>query len=156
MSCAGGEETCDEEAAETRRPRESASTEEAESALRVLIIDDEPQIGVTLKILLRDHEVLVLSSGLEAQRAVAERPFDVILFDLTLRGLDGIEFEAWLRTEHPHLVPKLVLMTGGAYTEEARSFVRGLPAQRHLSKPFTSKQIESLLLSFKTSASVPR
>ena len=66
---------------------------------RVLVIDDEPQILRALRINLsvRGYEVLTAASGGEALRTAADRRPDVIVLDLGLPDMSGIEVLAGLR-----------------------------------------------------------
>lgn len=116
--------------------------------MRVLVVDDEPLIGTTLRILLDEHEVKVASSGLAA-RELLERgeAFDAILCDLMLADFSGMDLARWLGGARPELSDRLVFMTGGAFTDEARSFLRAVPPARQLEKPFTTEQIMRVLRS---------
>lgn len=116
--------------------------------LRVLVVDDEPLIGTTLRILLDEHDVEVANSG-EAARARFEagEHFDVILCDLMLNDLTGMELARWMQDARPDMSERLVFMTGGAFTDEARSFLRDVPETRRLEKPFSTEEIMRLLRS---------
>ena len=117
-----------------------------ERRLSVLVVDDEPLIGTTLRILLDDHDVTVETSGRSARdRLDEDQSFDVVLCDLMLDDVTGMELARWLSEAHPEMVERLVFMTGGAFTEEARAFMRNVPRQRQLEKPFSSDQIQTLL-----------
>ncbi len=114
--------------------------------MRVLVIDDEPLICTTLRILLDEHEVRVVSSGREARELLAAGgSFDVILCDLMLDDFSGMDLARWLESARPDLLDRLVFMTGGAFTDEARRFLRGVPPTRRLEKPFSSEQITRIL-----------
>ena len=113
------------------------SVHEGRALVRVLIVDDEPLIGTTLKVLLADdHDVEFASSGSDA-RALLERDqgFDVILCDLMMPGVNGMDLYAWLRKADPELATRMVFMTGGVFTEEARAFLDSIPNAR-IEKPF--------------------
>lgn len=66
---------------------------------RVLVIDDEPQILRALRINLsaRGYEVLTAATGAEALRCAAEHTPDVVILDLGLPDISGIEVLAGLR-----------------------------------------------------------
>jgi len=114
----------------------------------VLVVDDEPLIGTTLRILLDDHEVTVASSGLAARDLLARGGgYDVVLCDLMLTDFSGMDLARWVESARPELKDRLVMMTGGAFTDEARAFLRGVPATRQLEKPFSSDQIMRILRS---------
>ena len=69
------------------------------SKTRVLVIDDEPQILRALRINLsvRGYEVSTAATGAEALRSAADHRPDVIVLDLGLPGMSGIEVLAGLR-----------------------------------------------------------
>lgn len=108
----------------------------------VLVVDDEPLIGTTLRILLEDHVVSVVTSGRAARDALERGDrFDVVLCDLMLEGFSGIDLARWLERERPELSDRLVFMTGGAFTDEARLFLRTVPRGRQLEKPFSADEV---------------
>lgn len=118
-------------------------------SLRVLVVDDEPLIGTTLRILLDHHDVTVVTSGRAARDLLREDAgFDVVLCDLMLDDFSGMDLSRWLNEENPALAQRVVFMTGGAFTEEARAFLRDVPRRRQLEKPFSSEQIHGVLAAF--------
>jgi CheY-like chemotaxis protein len=57
---------------------------------RVLIVDDEPGVRESLRLILKDRaSVSVAASGEQALEAVASHAFDVILLDILMPGMDG-------------------------------------------------------------------
>ena len=92
---------------------------------RVLIIDDEELlIRSFARILGRDHEITALSSAAEAlRRAASGETWDVILCDLQMPVVDGVEFFERLNRSRPDLIARVAFVTGGAFTPRARSFL---------------------------------
>ncbi len=78
------------------------------AGIRVLVVDDEPQILRALRINLRvrDYQVDVASTGTEALEMAARHPPDLVILDLGLPDLDGVEVIQGLRgwTKAPILV----------------------------------------------------
>jgi CheY-like chemotaxis protein len=103
----------------------------------VLVIDDEPMVGAAIARLLRnDHQVQVVTSAGEALARCAEpASFDVILCDLMMPGMTGPEFFQEILRICPSLARRIVFMTGGAFTPEARKFVSEV-ANQIVEKPF--------------------
>ncbi len=104
------------------------------TAHRVLVVDDDPQILRALRINLAAHgyEVLLAADGAAALRAAADGHPDVVLLDLGLPDLDGVEVIEGLRgwTGVPIIV--LTARTGG--TEAVRALDAG--ADDYVTKPF--------------------
>jgi PAS domain S-box-containing protein len=114
--------------------------------LRLLVVDDETAIGRTLAIALSDtFDVSTVASGREALALLATgRPFDVVLCDLMMPDVSGMDVYERVAVERPDLAPAFVFVTGGAFTARARAFVDtvGLPV---LEKPFDLGKLPELL-----------
>jgi PAS domain S-box-containing protein len=93
---------------------------------RVLVIDDEPMIGVMIRRLLTAHcDVLPLTSAREALRRIAaDERFDAILCDLMMPRMNGMEFYAELQALAPEMARRTGFLTGGAVTAQARRFLQ--------------------------------
>lgn len=87
------------------------------SAARVLVVDDEESMRITLaaNLELEGHEVVEAATGEEALLRVREQPVDVVLADIRMPGLHGVELYRHLRRERPGL--PVVLMT--AFAQES-------------------------------------
>lgn len=109
---------------------------------RVLIIDDVENVGVSLKRLLsHHHEVDCFFRAREALEALTEgRRWDIILCDLSMPEMDGMQFVAALEAAAPALVPHVILMTGGAFTTETDDFLRQWPYGR-IEKPASPQRL---------------
>lgn len=106
---------------------------------RVLVVDDEAPLAKTMRRALEDeHEVVVVTSATEAvERIRGGERFDLILCDLMLPGLSGVDFHGWVGRHAPELVKTIVFSSGGAYTPHAAAFLRRADV-RHIEKPFPS------------------
>ncbi len=127
-------------------PREQSLPPSSASALerkqRILIVDDEPRLAVTLKMLLRDHDVEVADGGRRAlERIDRDRAFDVLLCDLMMVDVDGVDVYERVRAAVPGLEKRIIFMTGGAFTSRASEFLASIP-NVCLEKPF---QVDELL-----------
>lgn len=96
---------------------------------RVLVIDDEPLLGIAVKrALSREYEVVVLSDAADAlPRLQAGERYDVVLCDLMMPRMDGIEFYRQLSATLPSEAGRIVFITGGALTARVESFFRQVP-----------------------------
>ncbi|MCB9622162.1 MAG: MASE1 domain-containing protein [Sandaracinus sp.] len=103
---------------------------EKRRALRVLVLDDDDAIREVVRTALEmeGHEVEGVADGQEAIERTGAHPFDVVLLDLTMPGLGGVEVLHGIRQRHPKM--PAVLMSG--YDESQ------LPHDEvFLAKPFT-------------------
>jgi two-component system NtrC family sensor kinase len=80
----------------------------------------------------------------EGLAAVEAQPFDMVLCDVMMPGGGGERFWAELLVRRPALMNRVVFMTGGAATQEARAFVRRQP-RPILVKPFEVAALDELL-----------
>jgi DNA-binding response OmpR family regulator len=114
-------------------------SEETTTTARVLVVEDDEAIADVLRRSLRaeGHEVRSAADGVDALTAAAQFVPDLVLLDLGLPGLDGVEVCRRLRAESD--VPILIL-TARADTEDR---VEGLDtgADDYLVKPFERKEL---------------
>ncbi len=103
-------------------------------ALRVLIVDDEALVARSVARMLKDYTSVIAGSGSEALTLCAQGDFDMILCDMMMPGMDGSEFFAALSRARPELLDRVVFMTGGAFTDQATSFLAN-HKNRWLQKP---------------------
>ena len=109
------------QAAGTETPAEgnrADSRERVMSRARILIIDDEPLLGQTLRFAFQDkHDVEVAASGREAlERLATDSNYDLVLCDLMMPDFSGMDLYDAVAAEVPGVVEKMLFMTGGAYT----------------------------------------
>jgi CheY-like chemotaxis protein len=113
---------------------------------KVLVIDDEESLAQAVRrFLANDHEVEALTNGREAlERILAGTRYDVILCDLMMPQMTGMEVhEAILRID-PSQARRMVFLTGGAFTQSAREYIESVPNQR-IEKPFDLKALRALV-----------
>lgn len=89
------------------------------AAIRVLLVDDEEQFLATTKVLLdkRGIETLTAASGMEALRILQERPVDVVILDVKMPGMDGVEVLRMIK-QQGYLV-EVIMLTGHAAVDSA-------------------------------------
>jgi DNA-binding NtrC family response regulator len=112
---------------------------------RVLVVDDEPSIGLSLEKLLiaAGHDVLLAQDGGEALRLYQEHGADLIILDVFMPGTDGLEILSALLARVPR--PTIIAMSGGAQGMDLLHEAKLLGAFRTIDKPFTAAQIMSLV-----------
>lgn len=113
---------------------------------RILVIDDEPALCRSLVVLLDDsHDVTAVSRGAEAIALLKDSPsFDVILCDLMMPEVSGIDIYAELQDRAPTMVNRVVFMTGGTFTERAARFLKSVP-NTCLNKPFSYDALQTVI-----------
>lgn len=92
---------------------------------RVLVVDDEPVLLMLMCQILRfDHEVDGTSDPRDAfARVERGERYDVILCDLVMPGMTGMELHGRIRDSWPDVAEKMIFLTAGAFTEEAGRFL---------------------------------
>ena len=125
-------------------PSSTRGEAEPELHARILIVDDEPRLAVILRSLLHQHEVVVAGSGREALAQLAKGPFDVVLCDLMMPEMSGIELYQAIGERFPGLEKKVVFMTGGAFTTRATEFL-GRIRNPCLEKPFKFAELSATI-----------
>jgi signal transduction histidine kinase/DNA-binding NarL/FixJ family response regulator len=112
---------------------------------KVLVIDDEPLITRILQKGLARHDVVVASQAKDALARIEQgEAFDVILCDLMMPDVSGIDVHEHLTRTHPEIAMRMVFMTGGAFTSKAKLFLATVPNER-IDKPFSIAQIKQLV-----------
>ncbi|HTB77665.1 MAG TPA: ATP-binding protein [Polyangiaceae bacterium] len=113
---------------------------------RLLIVDDDEKVGQSLAYLLRtDHDVEVsVEPRAIAERLLAGERFDVILCDLMMPGMTGMELHATVAKRAPEQADRFVFVTGGAFTPAATAFV-GRVSNTVLMKPYDLRALNAAL-----------
>ena len=106
---------------------------------RVLVVEDDPRLASTLDRVLaaEGHDVEVAADGNDALHRARERPFDLVVLDIMLPGLDGISVCRRLRSTGS--VPILLLTALGGTEERVRGLDSG--ADDYLVKPFAYEEL---------------
>jgi CheY-like chemotaxis protein len=112
----------------------------------VLIIDDDARLARSVKALLDDeHDVEVETSSPSAlARLVGGDRFEVVLCDLMMREMTGMDLYDRLRAEKPEATRAFVFMTGGAFTARAQNFLDGVD-NPCLDKPFVRRELVAVI-----------
>jgi CheY-like chemotaxis protein len=108
----------------------------------ILLIDDELTMQRALKRLLqhRGHEVTTAANGQEGLTALETRSYDIILCDMRMPTLDGPEFYHELERRHPHLLSRIIFLTGDVMSPESEAFFARVDCLR-LEKPFKAQEV---------------
>lgn len=119
-------------------------------AIRVLVVDDEPEIRLLLRLILEQSECCMAfaDAAEEALRCVERFQPELILLDVGLQGgPDGLSLCSTLKQAAAGAFPVVVMLTA-ADDAQTVARARGCGADGYLTKPFTPTQILGLLDSF--------
>ncbi len=113
---------------------------------RVLVVDDEGLLGAAIvRGLSATQEVRAVTNAKDALAlfAAGER-FDVVLSDLMMPEMTGMDFYEQLSKTMPDQAGRMIFMTGGAFTEQAASFIERFP-KRVVAKPLDLSELRRLI-----------
>jgi PAS domain S-box-containing protein len=124
--------------------REESDTHRAAApAARILVVDDEPLICEMVCDALATHDVVAVANGRDALERIIHEDWDLILCDMILPELSGLDVYKQLQVDRPDALDKLVFMTGGALSGKGPRLPDGARARR-LEKPFSIKSLRAL------------
>jgi CheY-like chemotaxis protein len=110
-----------------------------------LLVDDEPSVVRALQRALREHELVVAFSGVEAIEVLdSGQDFDIVFCDLMMAQLSGMEVFDIVKRRYPNLQDRFVFMTGGAFTQQAKDFLSGV-SNPVVEKPFDIRALRLLV-----------
>lgn len=138
----------------TEKPKVHILTHKASAALtgcRVLVADDEESIRETLAQILETEGCLVASTpdGRLAMDLIRKSPPDIVITDLKMPNIGGIELYNILKKEQPTLSKRVIFLTGDILDDKTEGFLKesGLP---FILKPFDPKELIKLIRSILT------
>jgi PAS domain S-box-containing protein len=113
---------------------------------RVLVVDDEVVFASSLRRLLaREHQVTVVHSGREAiERITGGLEVDVIVCDLMMPDLTGVDVHQHLSEHFPDLARRMIFLTGGAVSSSAQQFLDRI-GNRWFEKPCDIQDLRSAI-----------
>jgi CheY-like chemotaxis protein len=136
--------SAEEGEAETMESKEEPTTAAAEGRISVMIVDDEPIVGKRLKPALAKHgfDVEVFELPTEALKRLGEKEFDIVVTDLRMEEVDGIQVLEHIMSSKSNT--RVVLITGYATVDVAReALVKG--AFDFIAKPFKPKDLKAVI-----------
>ncbi len=110
---------------------------------RILVVDDEAAVRTAIRKFLSrsDHEVVEAADGETALTMYRKDPVDVVIMDIYMPVMDGIETTIRLKHEFPDV--KIITVSGGGHMEKTKVLQReaGLGVVRTLAKPLHERDI---------------
>jgi CheY-like chemotaxis protein len=92
-----------------------------------------------------DHDVLVADSGKEALTLLEkDRAFDLVLCDLMMADVSGVDLHAWLAQTDPALARQVVFMSGGVFVPKVADYL-GRVGNLRIAKPFDAAHLKRLV-----------
>lgn len=112
----------------------------------ILVVEDQVVVANALvRLLSAEHEVTCVRSSREALVQIESgRSFGVVLCDLMMPDMTGMDLFADLSRSAPQLAERVVFMTGGVFTPRAREFLERVPNPR-IEKPFDWDQLRAIV-----------
>ena len=96
------------------------------------------------RILAAEHDAVSVTSGREALERLAGEPFDLILCDLMMPDMTGMDLHAELSARLPDYADRMIFLTGGAFTPRAREFLDRVH-NPWIEKPVELQQLRALV-----------
>lgn len=118
-----------------------------ENQKRMLIVDDEETLTFSLYqtfiLAKKDYEVITASSGEEAIGKLREQYFDLVISDISMPGMNGLELLSTIKKQFRGT--EVIIMT--AYgSQEKRDEAMFLGARYYIEKPFEIKEFKQLVM----------
>ena len=116
-----------------------------DTSKKILVVDDEEDVRLFLQDFLSERDLTVFAAGSaeEAQSLIEGENPDIILLDIMMPGVDGLELLEKIKKDRPNV--NVIMIT--ALNDEARiSKARKLGAQNYILKPFSLGYLEKELM----------
>ncbi|NOR45859.1 MAG: response regulator [Candidatus Delongbacteria bacterium] len=114
------------------------------SDLRILVVDDEENMLNMLKsfFLINEYDCKTATNGLEALEIIENNEIDIVVTDMKMPKMDGMELLKVIRKKHDDI--SAVIMTGFA-EEYTQTEALNLGAEGYITKPFRNKELLLIL-----------
>ena len=111
----------------------------------ILVVDDEPEILDSLRRTLRDetYRIVTTTSAVHALERIAEGGIDVLITDLDMPEMSGVELMSRVRALHPDVVR--ILITGHASLDSAMKAINDGEVHRYLTKPWSKGELRETI-----------
>ncbi len=108
----------------------------------ILIVDDEPNIVMSLEFLMRKngYQVGIARNGTEALAAIAQTPFDLVLLDVMMPDVDGYQVCEQLRQRPDRTGTKVIFLSAKSRDSDIRKGYE-VGADLYITKPFSTRQL---------------
>jgi two-component system response regulator FlrC len=112
--------------------------------MKILVVEDDPNLreAIVDSLMLKGHQVQDVCNGTEAVKVIAQSPLDIVLSDINMPEMDGLELLAHVKKNQPWL--PMILMTAYGDVGQAVKAMQ-LGANDYLMKPFEVQELLSLI-----------
>jgi CheY-like chemotaxis protein len=128
--------------AEQLRLAEPAAEKKKVAGAKILVVDDEPVVQDLLNDVLGDegYKVEIVENGDDALERLGSKDYDVILLDIKLPGMSGIELYEHIQKTAKSLASRVIFVTGDVLSADTMTYVlsAGIP---YITKPFEAEQL---------------
>ena len=116
---------------------------------RILIVEDSPTMRALLNSALEGLEIPVkvteAASGFEALRCLPREPFDLIVTDINMPDINGLELVSFAKSNDAYRsIPLIIVSTEGAERDRERGLELG--ADAYLAKPFEPENLREVVV----------
>lgn len=112
---------------------------------RLLVVDDEEMILRSVTRILSEHEIVTAGTGAQALALLrAGEKFDIILCDLMMPMMTGMDLHRELMLEAPGQAERMIFLTGGAFTSKAQEFLMETHRE-YIDKPFDPVNLHAIV-----------
>jgi len=127
----------------------SQSSNQSESRLNVLIIDDNDQITKMISSFLdlSNHDCTIVNDGKDGLEQIKTKQYDSIVLDLAMPEFDGYEILDTLKNEDPSQISKIIILTASSIPLETVKKFKELGVSSCLQKPVDIEQLLSKITS---------
>jgi two-component system response regulator FlrC len=119
--------------------------------MKILVVEDDPNLreAIVDSLMLKGHEVQDVCNGLEAIKVIAQSSLDIILSDINMPEMDGLQLLAHVKKNQPWL--PMILMTAYGDVGQAVKAMQ-LGANDYLMKPFEVQELLTIINKYQTTA----
>lgn len=108
----------------------------------ILLVEDNQELLVLMSSLLSDkYNVLTAANGEKAQRLIKKASLDVVVTDVMMPVMDGIELTKWIKTSENYAQLPVVMLTAKTQTEDRNEAYR-VGADAYITKPFKLEDLQ--------------
>lgn len=121
--------------------------------MKILVVEDDPNLreAIVDSLMLKGHEVQDVCNGIEAIKVISQSSLDIVLSDINMPEMDGLQLLAHVKKNQPWL--PMILMTAYGDVGQAVKAMQ-LGANDYLMKPFEVQELLTIINKYQTTAVV--